>query len=112
MSGAEQTIRSFTHPLVRALAWTIGSPTLFNPAQPEWKRGLADDAQGAQWLADAMPWLQSLEKNPAELERLLPPAQKRPLGKSFELLVGHWLGQRADIDAAFAGGAALRPHAG
>jgi uncharacterized protein len=93
----DATIRSFKHPLVRALAWTIGSPTLFNPARPEWKRGLADDAQGAQWLTDALPWLRMLEERPGELERLLPPAQKRPLGKSFELLVGHWLGQRADI---------------
>jgi uncharacterized protein len=93
----DATIRSFKHPLVRALAWTIGSPTLFNPAQPDWKRGLADDAQGAQWLADALPWLHQLEEKPGVFERLLPPAQKRPLGKSFELLVGHWLAQRADI---------------
>ncbi len=91
------TIRSFKNPLVRALAWTIGSPTLFNPAQAEWKGGLADDAQGARWLADALLWLRNLEEKPGELERLLPPAQKRPLGKSFELLVGHWLAQRADI---------------
>ncbi len=91
------TIRSFKNPLVRALAWTIGAPTLFNPAQAEWRGGLADDAQGIRWLAEALPWLRSIEASPSELERLLPPAQKRPLGKSFELLVGHWLAQRADI---------------
>jgi uncharacterized protein len=95
---ADALIRGFTQPLLRALAWAIGSHTIFNPEQPEWKGGLADDTSGAKWLHDALPWLQKLESNPDALERLLPAAQKRPLGKSFELLIGYWLSQRADVD--------------
>ncbi len=88
---------SLSHPLVRALAWCIGSPAPFNPADPAWRGGLADATHDAQWLAAALPWLHQLDQSPSELERLLTAGKTRPLGKSFELLMGHWLAQREDI---------------
>jgi uncharacterized protein len=97
LSDWRAAVASLSHPLVRALAWSIGSPAPFNPSEPAWRGGLADARQDAQWLAAALPWLQQLERQPSELARLLPPGKSRPLGKSFELLIGYWLAQRADI---------------
>ncbi len=89
------------HPLVRALAWALGSPSVFNPAFPSWGGQLFDDAAAAQWLETAAPWLRELDKNPAPLARWMGDAAeanvRRPLGKTFEQLIGFWLEHRADV---------------
>ncbi len=89
--------RSLAHPLVRALAWSIGSPNVFNPALPAWRGGLANDTCGADWLTAASPWLQALDEKPEPLVRWMGEEGKRPLGKTFEMLIGFWLSHRADI---------------
>jgi hypothetical protein len=94
---------TLAHPLVRALAWCIGSPSAFNPALPCWNGALLDDAAGLAALQEAWPHLLALDREPAPLERWMdwrphaPMNVKRPLGKTFEMLIGYWLAHRRDV---------------
>ncbi len=77
-----------THPAVRDLAWTIGSPALLGP---EAGLPLVDDAFGAAALEAARPWLLALDRAPAPLETFLARGAGHRLGRYFERLVEFWL---------------------
>lgn len=81
----------FKHQCVRDLAWALGSPPL-----------VSGEAGGCVWpeqrwfahiLAQARPWLQSVDAQPAELQQLLQVQKDRRLGRYFETLWFYWLQQ-------------------
>jgi uncharacterized protein len=104
MSGSgllADLLAKLTHPDVRALAWAIGSPALFDAAHPVWQRQLRDDDWSARELAHCADWLIELERSPAKLhEAAGDPTVNTPLGHVFEKLVLFWQSARPDVRAA------------
>lgn len=75
----------FRHPLVRALAWLIGSPTLLRgPA-------VVDDAWCQDALAQSQTWLSALDRDPAALEGYIAERRITRIGRLAEALLGYWL---------------------
>jgi hypothetical protein len=102
--GLAQLIASLQHPDVRALAWAIGSPSLFNAADPVWKDRLRTDAWSAGELARCDAWLRELDREPSPLsESLGDPLVSTPLGHTFEKLVLFWHAARPDVRTATRG---------
>lgn len=96
----------FQSAAVRDLAWLIASPPLMAPGTP----GLA--VPPPDWLAEAVaeagPWLEELDDNPAELQRFLAGTflAQGPhfrLGRQAERLLAFWLGRRAGCGLVAAG---------
>lgn len=80
MAGA-----SFRHPLVRALAWLIGSPSLLRgPA-------VVDDAWCQEALTQSLPWLRLLDREPGALEDCIAKRRITRIGRLAEALMGFWL---------------------
>lgn len=89
---------------MRALAWTIGAPTLFDPAHPAWDGSLRDDAWAATELAAHAERLLGLDREPDRLsETLGDPREAVPLGHTFEKLVLFWQAMRPEVRAATRG---------
>ncbi|MFN3629567.1 MAG: DUF1853 family protein [Casimicrobiaceae bacterium] len=89
---------------MRALAWTIGSSTLFEPAHPAWKGALRDDAWAEAELSARAEQLLALDRAPDRLaEALGDPHEAVPLGHTFEKLVLFWQGMRPEVRAATRG---------
>lgn len=89
---------------VRRLAWTMASPTLFDPARPEWQGRLRDDAWSARELARCREWLLALDRDAAPLRAALgDPMQATPLGHTFEKFVHFWQAARPDVRASTRG---------
>ncbi len=86
MSG----LPALQHPLVRALAWLIGSPGILDPAAGG-ADAVVSDAWCAQALAQAQPLLLRLDRNPAELEAHVQARRITRLGRLAESLVCFWL---------------------
>ena len=85
---------------VRALAWTIGSPSLFNADHPLWLGRLRTDAWAARELARCADWLIAQDHAPEALRRALgDPLVRTPLGHTFEKLVLFWQATRPDVRA-------------
>ncbi|HHO59056.1 MAG TPA: DUF1853 family protein, partial [Thiotrichales bacterium] len=82
-------VQFFDHQCVRDLAWALASPPLMQPqgAECDWP----DAAYFQAIYHDALPWLQSLDKDPSELEDLLARQKDRRLGRYFETLWYFWL---------------------
>jgi len=92
------------HHDVRALAWMIGSPSLFEPSDPAWDGALLDDDWAAKELARMADLLFALDADPASLERCLgDPREPEPLGHCFERLVLFWQRLRSDVRTATRG---------
>jgi len=79
----------FKHQSVRDLAWAVSSPPLISQLahgciwpESRWYRSLAEET---------LPWLISLDSDPAELDELLARQKDRRLGKYFEMLWFYWL---------------------
>ncbi|MCS6996448.1 MAG: DUF1853 family protein [Casimicrobiaceae bacterium] len=100
----EQLLAELKHPDVRALAWAIGSPSLFEPAHPAWAGALLEDAWAERELARHLEVLCALEREPAALEQALGSAHlPEPLGHRFERLVLFWQQLRPEVRAATRG---------
>jgi hypothetical protein len=91
---------------VRDLAWLIGSPSLM----AEGTAGLA--LPPAAWLsaraAEAEPWLEALDDNPAELQRylagtFLAQGPHFRLGRQAERLLAFWMARRPGCELVAAG---------
>ena len=75
----------FRHPLVRALAWLIGSPSLLRgPA-------VVNDAWCQDALARSQSWLNALDRQPAALEAYIAERRITRIGRLAEALMGYWL---------------------
>ncbi len=89
---------------VRRLAWSIGSPALFDARRPEWQGRLRDDDWSKQELTRCREWLLALDRDPASLyEALGDPTVATPLGHTFEKFVLFWQAARPDVRAATRG---------
>lgn len=88
----------------RRLAWAIGSPSLFEAADPTWRGRLRTDAWSAQELARCANWLHAIDRNPSALQASLgDPLVNTPLGHTFEKFVLFWHAARPDVRAATRG---------
>ena len=86
------TDHGFTHPLVRSLAWLIGSPALLADGAAPGPDMVVDDAWCAAALDDALPWLKRQDSDPAALETFVAAKRSARLGHLAETLVAYWLG--------------------
>lgn len=87
----EQLAPRLTHPLVRSLAWLIGSPGLLDPRDARFKGRLVGDDWCSRALADATPWLLGLDGAPQELVNHVQARPTRRLGRLAEALIAFWL---------------------
>jgi hypothetical protein len=100
----DSLLEKLTNPDVRALAWAIGSPALFDASQPVWQGRLRDDAWSQRELNRCAEWLLELDASPARLsEAAGDPTVNTPLGHVFEKLVLFWQSARPDVRAATRG---------
>lgn len=90
--GAVIADLGFTHPLVRSLAWLIGSPALLAGVAAPGPDMVVDDAWCAAALDDALPWLRRQESHPAALEAFVATRKSARLGRLAETLIAYWLG--------------------
>ena len=88
----------------RRLAWAMGSPSLFDAANPAWQGRLRSDAWSAQELARCADWLHAIDHDPSALQASLgDPLLNTPLGHTFEKYVLFWQAARPDVRAATRG---------
>lgn len=80
----------YAHPLVRALAWLIGSPGLLTPAAGS-HAGVVDDAWCARQLVASHSWLAAQDADPRPLENFIALRNVRRLGFLAEALLAFWL---------------------
>lgn len=80
-----------THPLVRSLAWLIGSPGLLVAPADAAEDALVSDDWCRQALADSRGLLLALDDQPAELEAAIAACTSRRLGRIAECLIAFWL---------------------
>lgn len=81
----------FTDAAVRDLAWTIGSPSLLDPAHPAFSGRVLDDAFWAARVSEAEDWLRELDRNPEPLHAFIEVHHSHRLGHYFESLIEFWL---------------------
>lgn len=79
---------AFKHQSVRDLAWAISSPPLIS--QPLGACRWPQQSWYEQAYEDSLIWLDTLDRDPAELEALLIGQKDRRLGKYFETLWYYW----------------------
>lgn len=88
----------FRHPLVRDLAWAIGSAPLLE--DPQKKSGL--NFIDPEWMNDRfdrhLPWLQQQDQHPTLLEKFLESEHIELVGKRFEALIKFWLTHHPDFE--------------
>ena len=82
-------MESFSHPLVRDLAWLIGGPSLMAAGTLGLDVPPADRMQ--QLKDEAQPWLAELERQPADLEHWMARRHSPRLGHHAEALMEFWL---------------------
>jgi len=79
----------FRHQSVRDLAWAVSSPPLISQTSSSC---LWPDGQWyRQMYEETLPWLKSVDDDPAELEQQLDNQKDRRMGKYFETLWYYWL---------------------
>lgn len=83
----------FHHPVVRDLAWVIGSPSLLAAGEDR----VSDSWCRVAWF-DRIPWLRELDHHPAPLEAFLARHRSHLLGYYFETLIAFWLAHWPRID--------------
>lgn len=79
------------HPLVRSLAWLIGSPGLLAAPADAAEDALVPDEWCSRALAGSKGLLLALDREPAELEAAVAAGTSRRLGRIAECLVAFWL---------------------
>jgi len=80
---------SLNHPMVRDLAWVIGSPPLLPIEQPHVAQFSTEQHQSM--LEAFAPQLLALDRNSLELERWMHDYRDKRLGAYFARLVSYWL---------------------
>jgi hypothetical protein len=85
------------HPLVRSLAWLIGSPVLLDASDARFAGRVVDDAWCEAALRRAAPWLLGLDHDPAELEAWIATQHTRRLGRLAEALLAFWLERCGEV---------------
>jgi Uncharacterized protein conserved in bacteria len=91
-------------PEVRALAWTIGSASLFSAEHPAWGGRLRNDAWAEAELERRAESLLALDRRPQPLQDALgDPRAEVPLGHTFEKLVLFWQQMRTEVRTATRG---------
>ena len=99
-----ESLRSLRDADVRRLAWAIGSPSLFDPANTAWQGRLRSDEWAASELNRCADWLRAQDNAPEFLTRSLgDPLTNTPLGHTFEKLVLFWQATRPDVRASTRG---------
>lgn len=83
-------------PIVRDLAWAIGSPGLVEPSYPDYLGRTVDDAWCDAQLQASAAWLTALDLSPAALHRFVAARPTRRLGHYFETLLAYWLAHMPD----------------
>lgn len=78
-------------PLVRDLAWAIGSPGLLDQHDPAFSGKLVSDAFCAQVLHEGEGWLRRLDADPQPLHAFIQQRPTKRLGRYFESLIQFWL---------------------
>lgn len=81
----------FRHPLVRALAWLIGSPGLIDSAPAHPGAAIVDDLWCEAALADTHAWLMREDARPAAIEAAIAARRIVRVGRLAEALIGYWL---------------------
>lgn len=93
----------FEHPLVRELAWCIGSrPLMLDHPKNNVYRTLDTDWFDGHF-AQAENWLAHLDAHPDALEQFMADHPTRLLGKRFERLVEFWLRESGDFSLSVSG---------
>lgn len=85
----------FRHPLVRSLAWLIGSPGLLAGPPDRGGAVIVADAWCAGALEESRTFLNALDDSPGELEAAVAACKSRRLGHVAECLIAFWL-ERSD----------------
>lgn len=82
--------QSYAHPLVRSLAWLIGSPGLLTCTGGS-HANVVDDAWCARQLGDSRAWLEGLDADPQSLETFIALRNIRRVGFLAQALLAFWL---------------------
>ncbi len=82
--------KPYAHPLVRSLAWLIGSPGLLTCGDARHAE-VVDDAWCARQLDDSRDWLAALDADPQALEDFIALRNIRRIGFLAEALLAFWL---------------------
>ena len=93
----EQLAPRLTEPLVRSLAWLIGSPNLLDEHDPRFAGRLVNDTWCAQALGRSAAWLEALDRDPQPLLDFVAAEPTRRLGRLAESLLAFWLAQEAGV---------------
>jgi hypothetical protein len=86
------------HPLVRSLAWLIGSPVLLDAGDPRFAGRIVDDAWCEAALGRAAPWLLEVDRDPSGLEAWIATQHTRRLGRLAEALLAFWLERCGEVE--------------
>jgi hypothetical protein len=78
-------------PVVRDLAWVIGSPGLPDASHPDYHGRVVEDAWCHAQLQACIPWLTALDLSPQQLHDYIAAHPTRRLGHYFETLISFWL---------------------
>ena len=82
---------SLRDPVVRDLAWVIGSPGLLDETWTAYAGRVVDDAWCRKQLNTSAPWLTELDNEPRNLHDFIAQRPTRRLGQYFESLIAFWL---------------------
>ena len=87
---------SLRDPVVRDLAWVIGSPGLLDETWAAYAGRVVDDAWCRAQLKTCFPWLAGLDNAPHSLHDSIAQRPTRRLGQYFESLIAFWLAHTPD----------------
>lgn len=89
-------IDTLRDPIVRDLAWAIGSPGLVEASYPDYLGRTVDDAWCSAQLQASAAWLNELDLSPSSLHSFIAARPTRRLGHYFEALIFFWLTHMPD----------------
>lgn len=90
-------IDTLRDPIVRDLAWAIGSPSLLDPTWKDYAGHVVDDAWCSQQLKTRGAWLSALDTRPQTLHDFIAQHETRRLGHYFESLISFWLAHTPNL---------------
>ncbi len=89
-------MNSLHDPVVRDLAWVIGSPGLLDKTWTAYAGHVVDDAWCRTQLNASAQWLAELNNEPRNLHDFITQHPTRRLGQYFESLIAFWLAHIPD----------------
>ncbi|RFC37259.1 MAG: hypothetical protein DID92_2727743324 [Candidatus Nitrotoga sp. SPKER] len=87
---------SLRDPVVRDLAWVIGSPGLLDETWPAYAGRVVDDVWCRAQFKTGFQWLAELDNTPHSLHDFIAQRPTRRLGQYFESLIAFWLAHITD----------------